>query len=233
MNSRTVAIGRGFDWITEGFGLFRASPWIWIINIILFSALSMLLSIVPFIGAIAAMILQPVLVGGLLLGCQAQEQGEPLQVDHLFAGFRQNTQELALVGVFSGVAYLAIGIVIALFVGGAVGLSALTEQQSLVMGTAMASFALSGLIGLALTVPVAMATWFAPAMVLFGNLKALDAMKASFAACWGNMLPFLLYGVVLLVLAFVAVIPFGLGLFVLAPTLVASVYTAYRDIFQG
>lgn len=236
MNSKTVPIGRGLDWITEGFGLFRLNPLIWIVNLVIFIALATMLALVPLIGSIAALVLQPVFVGGMLLGCQALEQGQELRVDHLFDGFRQNTQELAMVGVYSAVAYFIVGMVVVMIVGGAVGLSVLgglSDQQVLAMGGAMVGFVLSGLIGLALTVPIAMATWFAPALVLFGKLSALDAMKASFAACWRNMLPFLLYGVVALVLAFVAAIPFGLGLLVLGPTLIASVYTGYRDIFEG
>jgi uncharacterized membrane protein len=45
------------------------------------------------------------------------------------------------------------------------------------------------------------------------------------------MLPFLLYGIVMIVLAILASIPLGLGLLVLIPVMLASMYTAYRDIY--
>ncbi len=234
MHIRTVPIGRGLDWITEGFGLFRLNPVIWIVNLVIFLAIFTLLSLVPFIGSIAALLLQPVLLGGMLSGCRALEQGQELRIEHLFDGFRQNTQPLVMVGVFSAIATFAVGVVVIFVLGGTVGLSVLgglADQQALAMGGAMLGFLLSGLIGMALTVPIAMAVWFAPALVVFDNLPALDAMKASFSACWRNMLPFLLYGIVAFVLALVAAIPFGLGMLVLMPTLIASVYTGYRDIF--
>jgi uncharacterized membrane protein len=57
------------------------------------------------------------------------------------------------------------------------------------------------------------------------------ALKESFVGCLRNILPFLVYSIVVLVLGIVASIPLGLGWLVLGPVLIASVYTAYRDIF--
>ena len=79
--------------------------------------------------------------------------------------------------------------------------------------------------------PLYMALWFAPSLIVFNNLKPLDAMKASFTGCLKNIVPFLFYSIVLLVLCMLAVIPFGLGFLVLGPVIVASIYTGYRDIF--
>jgi uncharacterized membrane protein len=76
-----------------------------------------------------------------------------------------------------------------------------------------------------------MAVWFAPSLVVLNDLGIGDALKASFAACLKNIVPFLVYGVIGFGLAIVATIPFGLGWLALGPTLAASVYTAYRDIF--
>jgi uncharacterized membrane protein len=56
-------------------------------------------------------------------------------------------------------------------------------------------------------------------------------MKASFAGCLKNMLPFLLYGIVLTIAGVLASIPLGLGWLVLGPVIVASIYTGYRDIY--
>jgi len=68
---------------------------------------------------------------------------------------------------------------------------------------------------------------------LFEHRQAIDAMKASFAACLTNVMPFLIYGLVVMGLAIAAVIPFGLGFLVLGPILIGSVYASYRDIFGG
>ena len=79
--------------------------------------------------------------------------------------------------------------------------------------------------------PLVMATWFAPALIVFHDMGVRAAMKASFIGCLKNVLPFLLYGVLGLIAGVIASIPFGLGWLVLAPVFVASIYTGYRDIY--
>ena len=232
----TVPISRGLDWITEGFSLFRRNMLIWIVMFIIFLAIFLVLSVIPVIGTIATLLLQPVLLAGMYAGCKALDQGEELRIDHLFEGFRNNTSPLVKVGLISFAGYLLVFIIVAFIVGAAIGLGNLDDfdpDTVLEAGGPMTGFILSGLVGLALTIPIAMATWFAPALVMFDNLPAWDAMKASFWACLSNILPFLLYGIIAFFLTIVAMLPFGLGMLVLAPTLIASVYTGYRDIFRA
>jgi uncharacterized membrane protein len=45
-----------------------------------------------------------------------------------------------------------------------------------------------------------------------------------------NMLPFLVYGLVLIVLTSLAMLTLGLGLIVLLPVLYISYYTSYREV---
>jgi uncharacterized membrane protein len=59
----------------------------------------------------------------------------------------------------------------------------------------------------------------------------MEAMKSSFRGCLKNVVPFLLYGIVGLVLAIIAIIPVGLGFLVLGPVMWGSMYSSYRDIF--
>ena len=61
----------------------------------------------------------------------------------------------------------------------------------------------------------------------------VKAMKVSFFGCLKNIVPFLLYGVVMMVLCVVAAIPVMLGYLVLGPVIIASIYTGYRDIFTA
>lgn len=97
---------------------------------------------------------------------------------------------------------------------------------------ALGGFFMAMLIMLALMVPLAMAVWFAPALVMFRNVAPLEAMKTSFFACLKNIVPFLVYGVILLVLSFIAMIPVGLGMLVLMPVMIGSVYISYAEIFE-
>jgi uncharacterized membrane protein len=90
---------------------------------------------------------------------------------------------------------------------------------------------LMALVAMALFLPLVMAVWFAPALVVFHDLPALDAMKQSFSGCLKNIVPFLVYGIIGFVLSFLATLVLLLGWLIWGPTLVGSVYASYRDIF--
>jgi len=77
-----------------------------------------------------------------------------------------------------------------------------------------------------------MAYWFAPVLVGLNNLTAIEAMKLSFNACLQNILPFFVYGLIFMLLLIVALIPFGLGLLVVVPVMMTSLYASYVDIFN-
>jgi|RhiMethySRZTD1v2_1073278.scaffolds.fasta_scaffold327132_1 uncharacterized membrane protein len=222
--------GRGWEWIVEGYRYFRRSIGLWILLTVIFFAIVVAVQIVPFVGWIASTLLVPVLVGGLMAGCQAIERGGELELAHLFAGFRMNTAQLMLIGLIGFVLTAVIMIPAMTLIGAG---SFFAAKSGAAVGVPV--FGLSTLLGLliivALVIPVNMALWFAPALVMLQNQSATVAIKQSFQGCLRNIVPFLIYGVVLLILATIAAIPFGLGWLVLAPVLLGSVYAAYRDIF--
>jgi uncharacterized membrane protein len=94
-----------------------------------------------------------------------------------------------------------------------------------------ATSVLASLVVLALVIPVNMALWFAPALVMLQGQTATRAITQSFKGCLRNIVPFLIYGTVLLVLGFLASLPLALGWLVLGPVILGSVYAAYRDIY--
>ena len=50
---------------------------------------------------------------------------------------------------------------------------------------------------------------------------------------YDNFLPFLLWGLLIMVLLILGAIPLGLGLLVAVPMLWASTYAAFRDIYYA
>ena len=230
--SRTVAAGRGWDWIADGFALFKLRPGIWILILIVFFVCCLLVSWVPLIGSLANIVLTEILAGGLMLGCRSLAGGGGLEVGHLFAGFSKNTSNLVVLGVLAVVGWVMVLFPAALIVGTGGVLAMMRGDVAGMMALGL-SFTLAALIVLALSVPLYMALWFAPALIVLNGLEPMAAAKQSFIACLNNIVPFLVYGVILLVLGIVAAIPFGLGFLVLGPVIIASVYTAYRDIFAA
>jgi uncharacterized membrane protein len=87
------------------------------------------------------------------------------------------------------------------------------------------------LIMLGLLLPVMMAYIFAPALVAIHGVSAVQSMVLSFKGCLRNILPFLVYSIVAMVLGIVAMIPLGLGLLVLMPVMICSLFAAYRQIY--
>ncbi len=227
---RTVAAGRGWDWIAEGFALFRRQPGLWILTAVLLGAVFVAFSMIPLLGSLANALLFPIFGAGLILGCKALDQGGTLELTHLFAGFKHRTGDLVLVGVFNLVGWVVIALALIAVVGGGVFMALLRGGTS-GASISILSMLIAMLLVAGLSVPLYMATWFAPALIVLHDLAPAAALKASFYACLKNWLPFLVYGVVLLVLGLAAAIPLGLGYLVLVPVLAASVYTSYRDIF--
>jgi uncharacterized membrane protein len=233
MRAQALEAGRGWQWIVEGFDLFRRYPLMWIALTVVVVLIWMVSFAIPLIGPLLFNLLSPVLFAGLMIGCQAADHGEELELAHLFAGFRKNPSALVTIG---GV-YLVGTIVVIGFTFVAAGGSMLPTvlQKSSgdveMMASALRSAALALTIGFALYLPLLMLIWFAPLLVVFNELKPVEAMKLSFSACLVNWLPFLVYGLVILVLWFIASIPLFLGLVVLLPVLICSVYASYKDIF--
>lgn len=230
-SGRSVAVGRGLEWITEGFGYFTKAPAVWIGITVVLGLLFVIGSIVPGSQLVLSLV-TPVFSAGLLMGCADQQAGKPLTLAHLFAAFRGDSLwTLVLVGALALLAYVAIALVCVAVLFFTIGTAFLSGDSAAAAGIGFTGIALVALIALALAVPVAMATWFAAPLVVFRRLSAIDALKQSFSGCLRNIMPFLLYGILAFLMLLIAVIPFGLGLLVAFPVLVASVYLGYRDIY--
>ena len=233
MKARVVEAGRGWQWIVDGFGLFRKYPLMWIALTVVLVLIWMVSFIIPLVGPLLFNLLSPVLFAGLMIGCKAMENGEELELPHLFAGFRKNPTALVTIGGVYLVGTIVVVGVIFMTAGGSMLPAVLDKSSGDVqeVAAAMRSMALALTVGFALYLPLLMLIWFAPLLVVFHDLTPLEAMKQSFFACLSNWLAFLVYGVIILVLWFIASIPLFLGLVVLLPVLICSLYASYKDIF--
>lgn len=238
---RRLPAGQGASFWSEAWRIFLAAPLIWILILVIYVCISIVLVLIPVIGSLAHTILTPVFAGGMMLGCHALARGEPLEIGHLFVGFKDGRfGPLAVLGLIMLALAIILGVLVvaAAFVTiGMSGLGALLDYDS---PRALATIAGAGigiaflmLIGLLGGMLIWMALWFAPALVAIEGREPVAAIKASFEACMGNLLPFLIYGLVYIGLAIVASIPFALGWLVLAPMVVASCYASWRQIFAA
>ncbi len=236
-----VPMGRGLAWLTEAWNYFTNSPVQWIGIVVVLFVIQLVLGLIPLIGALAQILLSPIFVGGIMLGCRDIDEGQSIEFRHLFAAFDQYAGRLATVGglYFAGmiVVMLVAGILAMIMgMGGGLmaGLAAMGDPDvggAVATGAAGMGMLVFMLLMLALMLPVIMAYYFAPVLVVLHDLQPVEAMKQSFAGCLKNVLPFLLYGIVVMVAGIVAMLPLMLGFLVLMPMILASIYIAYKDIY--
>jgi uncharacterized membrane protein len=229
-----VDAGRGVSWLGEGWTLFKQAPGMWILVALIFMVIYLVISLIPLIGSLLAALFGPVLMVGLPAFAHGIHQGEKADVGRLFAGFQQKLGPLVGVGAL----YLAMFIVVALL--GAIvffimigsggmdreSLAAMRESGRLGGGMLLMLLVFSVIMTLIFS-----AYLFAPALVFFANLGVFAAFRESFFAVWRNWLALLVYGLLGGLLALVSMIPFGLGLLVTMPMLMASYYASFRNIF--
>lgn len=226
---RPVAAGRAIEWISQGFNLFQMSPGAWVGVIVILFVINMVVGLVPGVNMLISVI-QPLFGAGIAYACFRLDTEKRLAVEDMFAGFKNSLGPLLAIGAIS------FGITAIVF-GGAVILGAasfLTLASDSTVPTDPQGFIwllLIALVALGLLIPLWMATWFAPTLVILHGTPAIEAMKLSFEACLKNILPFLIYGLLSLVMLAIATIPLMLGLLIAFPILMASNYCSYKDIF--
>ncbi len=249
MEARHVRGRQGLQWILSGLYYYKLSPFVWMLLSSTFLMVELTLQMLPVLGIFAFLLISPVLVAGIMVGCQNLDQGRRLQLEDLFVGFKKNTSPLVTVGGFN-----LIGLVIIVGVFMLMGGDVLIDM--LVYGKRFGENEMMGiwdnilsawLAALALSIPLMMALWFAPLLIIFENLPPAVAIRKSFFACLNNMAPFFIYGITLCILFFLIITatanllnffgnvpkpPILIFLYVvLLPVVFASIYASYQDIF--
>jgi hypothetical protein len=228
--------GAALLWLKEGWRLFRLAPLAWT-GMAAFIFLLMLLA-GNYLHRSVVEVLSPFVVAGFMVAADAARRGELVHFLLLGEGFRRALAGLAGVGVL----YLAGTLVIEFAVrqmsgGGLDDIVRLAQQDPAgidpVAARQLLDQALPALFtAIVLLIPLLLATWFAPALVLFHGFGAVNSLWWSLWACGSNWRPLGAFGVLIVPLgALAGLIPFGLGLLVFMPVLMLATYAAYRDIF--
>lgn len=229
----TASFGRGASWIGEGWEYFKANPGIWIGMVVLSFVLTMIASVLPIIGFFAGILMLYFMAGMMKFCDNIHHQNNP-QFGDLFVGFSERAVPLLLTGILYLVGTMVIAIIVVIVMvifGGAgaiFGSGGSDEALAAAMGIGLL---LAVLFGMLFALPLIMAIWFAPALIMLHNLDAVEAMKQSFMGCLQNILPFLLFGIVFFVLFILGSIPLLLGLLIVMPMMYAATYAAYREIY--
>lgn len=221
--------GRGAEWLSQGWSLFKQAPGIWIGLVVIWMLLAIASDFVPVAGALALNLVSPALTAGVCIGCRSLEGGQGLRIGHLFAAFQTDRiGPLIVVGALGLAGVLALLLVAMLLGMGFATGGGMHDIDS--MGPGML---LAGLLVLVLAVPLAMLLWFAPPLVALDGIAPVDSLKLSFSACLRNFAALTVWGLLAFVLLVVAAIPLLLGWLIAVPLLAAAYYRMYREIFAA
>ena len=224
----------GMSWIVKAFGLFKDQPLLWFGMSVTFLIIVGIASSIPLLNILIIPTLF-MFLGGFIKGAAAQSQGAELRFDHLFSAFKSHWQPLLILGLL----YL-VGIIICmipLFIAmGSMMFSMMTggmgSSYGMMNDISLGSIFLGYLLSMLLIIPLYMALWFAPALVVLHNLEPIAAMKKSFEAGKVNVVPILVYGLIsVLLLPILTMLTLGLGVFLILPIMLLTYYTSYRDVW--
>jgi hypothetical protein len=250
VQARIVGAAQGARWLGEGWRLFRVAPLAWLALACVYLLGTNILALVPVVGFVAALMLVPALTVGMMGAARAASHGGQPHVRMLAEGLQGDARaQLVLGAIYFLLSVAVFGATALADEGGRLRsiLGGRTPPADLALGDVLlplAVFALS-------YAPVLMMFWFAPPLAAWHSTGALKALFFSFVACLMNWRAFLAYGAAVAVmmmavplLALLALRAFGgadLGvavaslvfplLLLMLPTLFASFYVSYRDVF--
>jgi hypothetical protein len=250
MQARIVTASRGARWLGEGWQLFRVAPLGWLALSCAYLLGTNLLALIPFLGILIALVIVPPLTVGMMAAARAAAAGARPQLAMLAEGFRTATRpQLAL-----GVVYLACSMLIFAATTAADssgGLRAVLSGRNPSAEIELQPLFFTLAVMALLHLPMLMMFWFSPPLVAWHATGPARALFFSFVACLINWRACLAYGLTtILVMAVVpalVLLPLRLVfdvelkvaaasllfplLIVLMPTLFASFYVSYRDVF--
>lgn len=251
----------GYRWLADGLRLFLGQAWAWLALVGITLVGILFLSILPLLGVAAIFVLFPCVSAGFLIAARAANAGEVLRFTHLGAGCKTQPKTLLATGALAfGLFFL---VLILLTVGWReqfIVLIKLTQgpaaDQAAFLSAANA-LTTPTLIAMGTLLFIAIATWFAPGLIIFQRHSARAAIAMSLRACLGNVAPFIVFAVLvfisnlalsfLLRLLLAAAHGIGgaqaaniLGMFLSFPlvcgftaVLFAAAYLSYTDVFEA
>lgn len=220
MTHQRVDAAAGWKWIVSGWHLFTRSPGLWVVMALLFGIIYFVLSWVPFLGPLAALVLAPALFGGMVHGARELDQGRSLDIAYLFHGLRDSS----LAG-----AMLVLGLVplVAAIVTGVLSVAVIGSAGEPTAGAGLVLFLGALLIGLASGALLL----FAIPRVMQRQATPMDALTQSAVAVRDNPVAFVMFAATYVMLAIFAAIPLGLGFLVLLPVIAGAIHCAHREVF--
>jgi len=233
MESRQLDLRSGLAWYACGWRLFKPCPGLWLVPGICLLAVAIVFSLIPRVGGFAFTVVAPLLAAGFYHGAGEVKRGAPLRIAALCRGVTDAQARAPLLGLgvmFLGLTVAAAGLTT--LIAGAGAASLVTGDGAAVAGNLTKPTPSVALAAVLLQLLIVMGMFFAVPLTAFEGVGPVRAVITSFRAAMKNILPFLLFLIIYIMLLFIASIPFFLGWIVLIPVVFCSVYCAYQGVFK-
>lgn len=228
-----VPASAGITWIKLSFALFRAQPIAWISLVSAWLLMTLGLFLVPLVGGAIATILQPGFFASFVLAARDQELGKPVGVHQLFAAFRANGRPLVTIGSITLLAEIMVMVIL-----GLMGLPRAISADANGMPDIQAYLQLLEgkewmvVLGFVMMIIIKAILWFTAPILALNQMPATHAIRWSSYALISNFLPMLVFGVLMNLIFFLALLPPFLGFLVALPLFAIAHYVSYRDLFR-
>jgi len=197
MKLQIVPAGQGVQWVKQGMSTFWRQPLALSGLFFMFMAAMSLLSMVPLLGNILALVILPGATLGLMAATKEALTGKfpmPVLLVSAFRAGKQQLQAMLLLGAIYAAGFLLV-----------LGISALADggkfAQLYLVGGAMSvellqapDFQLAVLLSMALYLPLSLLFWHAPALVHWHGVQPVKSLFFSLVACLRNFWAFTLFG---------------------------------------
>ncbi len=216
------------NWFIEGWNMFKKNPLTWVLMVLIFSIIFMVGGN-SLVGRYVVALIMPVLAGGIYIAADRSSNGESPSIENLFSALKNPPilKQLLIIGGI-GMAVVALNS----FIQPSMGQVTETGRSlSLNVGQHMGNTSFSGFLGLLISWAWSFALIFGVPLVALNNVDAIPALKSSLNAALSNFMPLVVFYIFSVILLFIAIIPFGLGLLVLVPVLFLASYNAYKTIY--
>ena len=246
---RVVPAKNGWSWLLGGFALFRRNPPMWLFLVFTYWIAAALLGQIRYLGPAASTVLLPAFSVSFMVMCAVIERGGMLRPALLFAGFRTGPATLIALGVLYLLAIVLVLGVASLEDAGALMQWVLSGKEPSIEAFRDGSVSRAMLVATLAATPVLMAFWFAPVLAAWNRIGAAQSLFYSFFAVLRNWRAFAVYGAALALAGAMVVVAVAVAAFwvpgevqvlrslslililVSLPTVFASFYASYRDIF--
>lgn len=223
----SLPAGAGKDWFLGGLDVFKKRPVLLILTSLLFLIIFAVLGAIPLIGALAGIVLTPILAFGMLnIVDKVEHDDADLGFGTLFSGFSENPAR----GIKFGLIYFMLcvaSVIIMVAVGFLFGVVfGFAGSPGLSIVSMLSIYMIAFVVQCALMIIL----WLSLPIVLHNNeIGIMEAMNISLQTLMVNWVPILVYNIIATFFIIIAAMTI-VGIFIIFPVLICSTQVAYRQM---